>query len=680
LYTGDALVAGGSDGTDYLATAEVYDHTTDVWNAVGSMSTPRVEFTATALADGRVLVAGGLTSAGSGIPTASAELFDPDTGLWSAAASMGSARFLHAASLLHDGRVLVAAGCDGFSCGGTAEIYDPGSNTWSPTPSVCCPRSGHTLTRLANGKTLVAGSTASPSTSAELFDTGGAQLGGTVLLSGDDADDIGHCQGTACGALYPQVLSALAAQSTSPGSGILAVGVTPGSTAEVGLDSWNAAGNGGPDLPVTIITGSAIASTDLMQFDVLYIPSDATNTQGGITDADLAVLATRRADIENFINNAGGSLLSLTEGDAGIGVAYGWLPLQLQRLTVFDQNAAPTSLLFTSFPGVTTTQANMSHCCYHNVWTGPAGHAGLLVLANDLDTPYPVIIGGHPAVLGCGDGVDTDSDGLSDIDEITLGTNPCSADTDKDTVDDLLDNCPIDPDPSQVNSDSGAPPAINIGEIGNGATVAAPDISVPNSDGRADACDADDDNDGLPDAADVDPRGDATYDDNGNGAPATSCLTGTDGADDGPSWDIDCDGIRDGVIPLSGTGDSDGDGLSDATETRRWGTCPGLAFTSRAECHVDHILTNPLIAHAQDTDSDGQGDCQEVYDTNGDGAVLFPTDGLNAVKATLLPAGVGAGFFGKDGDFDFNGDDALLFPTDGLNGVKAALLPAFCTP
>jgi hypothetical protein len=70
----------------------------------------------------------------------------------------------------------------------------------------------------------------------------------------------------------------------------------------------------------------------------------------------------------------------------------------------------------------------------------------------------------------------------------------------------------------------------------------------------------------------------------------------------------------------------------------------------------------------------------EVYDSDGNYVVLFPTDGLNAAKAALLPTGVGPGLFGKDGAFDFNGDDAILFPTDGINGVKAALLPAFCTP
>jgi hypothetical protein len=60
--------------------------------------------------------------------------------------------------------------------------------------------------------------------------------------------------------------------------------------------------------------------------------------------------------------------------------------------------------------------------------------------------------------------------------------------------------------------------------------------------------------------------------------------------------------------------------------------------------------------------------------------VLFPTDGLNAIKASTLPAGTGPNQFGKDGDFDFDGNDAILYPSDGLNGVKAALDPAFCTP
>jgi hypothetical protein len=236
----------------------------------------------------------------------------------------------------------------------------------------------------------------------------------------------------------------------------------------------------------------------------------------------------------------------------------------------------------------------------------------------------------------------------------------CPGDIDCDMVLDGMDNCAGTSNAGQGNFDNDGPPPGPGGEgIGNGATLAGNDNSVPNADGEGDACDADDDNDGLPDESDADPRSDVTYDDNANGVPGSGCLGGTDAADDGPSWDANCDGIRDGVTCSGSTAiDADGDGLPQRAEQCKWGTSDS----------------------AQDSDGQGAGDCQEAYDTNGDGAVLFPTDGLNAVKASLLPAGTGAGQFGKDGAFDFNGDDALLFPTDGLNGVKAALLPAFCTP
>jgi hypothetical protein len=236
--------------------------------------------------------------------------------------------------------------------------------------------------------------------------------------------------------------------------------------------------------------------------------------------------------------------------------------------------------------------------------------------------------------------------------------------------------------------------------IGNGASIVGHDSTVPNAigDGVGDACetDADIDGDGLLNGGDADAGGDVTYDDDGDGRPAclnsdldadctdageVRCLGGsyssatshdTDGSDDGPSWDTNCDGVRDGVTPL-GSGDSDGDGLSNGEETRRWGTCPDTsAIVGLVDCST--------VADAQDSDADGKGDCAEAYDSNGDGAVLFPSDGVNAVRAALLGSGTGPGTFGKDGDFDVNGDNAILFPTDGLNGVKAALLPAFCTP
>jgi hypothetical protein len=258
-------------------------------------------------------------------------------------------------------------------------------------------------------------------------------------------------------------------------------------------------------------------------------------------------------------------------------------------------------------------------------------------------------------------------------DEFTdAGSTDCHAgapnDPDYDGVLSAIDNCPNTANAAQQNSDA---------EIGNGASIAERDDTVPNAapDPDGDACesDGDADNDGLTDASDPDAGGDVTYDDDGDGMAASGCLGGSDPADDGPSWDGNCDGVRDGVTPLTSSADADGDGLTDAQETRRWGTCPDATATVG-------LLDCAAVADPKDTDADGVGDCGEAYDTNGDGVVLFPTDGVNAVKASLLAAGAGAGQFGRDGVFDVDGNNVILFPSDGLSGVKAALVAGFCAP
>lgn len=97
------------------------------WSVVGSMSTPRYHASATVLADGRVLVAGGFSS--SALNTA--EIFDPATNNWSPTGSMNTPRGLHVAAALGDGRVLVAGGSSS-----STEIYDPTTGTWSPAASL----------------------------------------------------------------------------------------------------------------------------------------------------------------------------------------------------------------------------------------------------------------------------------------------------------------------------------------------------------------------------------------------------------------------------------------------------------------------------------------------------------------------------------------------------------------
>jgi hypothetical protein len=156
LLDGKVLVAGGYSG-DPLASAEVYDPSSGRWTATGSMNRGRGGHTATLLPDGRVLVVGGTTEAilmEGGPRSAAAELYDPSSGKWTATASMGEARTSFSATLLRDGRVLVAGGDGGFQA---AELYDPSSERWAATGSMADGRIGHSATLLADGKVLVAG-------------------------------------------------------------------------------------------------------------------------------------------------------------------------------------------------------------------------------------------------------------------------------------------------------------------------------------------------------------------------------------------------------------------------------------------------------------------------------------------------------------------------------------------
>jgi len=182
LPGGTVLVTGGKSGAVYLASAEIYNPSTGVFTAAASsMTSGRVADTVTMLqvagappaAAGPVLFAGGFSQGYLN----TADLYDPGLGTFSATSTMGIHRGYHTAALLPSGDVLLAGGTDGVSVLQSAEFFDPVLGTFVPATGhdMSSPRWTHTATELQDGRVLIVGgalATGVALATAELWTTG----------------------------------------------------------------------------------------------------------------------------------------------------------------------------------------------------------------------------------------------------------------------------------------------------------------------------------------------------------------------------------------------------------------------------------------------------------------------------------------------------------------------------
>jgi cysteine-rich repeat protein len=431
-----------------------------------------------------------------------------------------------------------------------------------------------------------------------------ADAAGFVVVSGDDADDFGHCSYVPdasfdCGGLYPALLSRAVATSSTGGTEILVIGASS-SYALQAINNWNNPMNGGPGATLTFASSPAmIAAVDLTDYTVVYIASVDIQTPGGLTPDQLVALNGRAAAIATYVNVDGGSLLALTE--AGAAGGWGWLPVALTTQDTDFTAAAPTPDLTALSPG--TTAANLSHCCFHNVFTGPPGFSGLDVLAVATDPVLPPSQLGLPVMLGglgtiltaevCNDGLDNDGDTLidnndpdchvcgdGDIDPAeqcddgnNINGDGCDAtcqdecdDTDADGVCNEVDNCASVPNAAQADAD------------GDGVGDACDNCAAAPNPNQADA-----DADAVGDACDTCPL-DAANDADGDGVcgnvDACANTTATDPAAGVPSLGLG----------TNRWADLDGDGIFDTSPPN--GNGPALSFTIQdtAGCNCAQII------------------------------------------------------------------------------------------
>ena len=160
LASGKVLVAGGATASmDAINSSEIYDPATGIWTLGLKMVTARSDYASIMLGTGKILFMGGENI--NGVSIKNAELYNPSTGTFTATGNMTATREEHTAVLLANGNVLVSGGNKKTLTTQTplasAELYNPATGSWTATGSMSSARAGHTSTVLTSGHVVNAG-------------------------------------------------------------------------------------------------------------------------------------------------------------------------------------------------------------------------------------------------------------------------------------------------------------------------------------------------------------------------------------------------------------------------------------------------------------------------------------------------------------------------------------------
>jgi len=351
LSSGEILVAGGFDGTNFLASAELYYPDAGTFSGTLPLHTPRASATATLLDSGIVMVAGGSTCSSPGCPTASSELYNGyfyyptyPTG------NMNVPRFDQTATLLTNGQILFAGGYDSCasSCmsDGTTELFDPVASTFITSQTMSTGRSGHTATLLADGSVLLVGGINNGVTlsSTDLYQPASLALpqlalivispssplvvpvGSTTVMSATGYDSNSNLLGTLQSVIWSSSSPSVATVSNAVGSAGIVHTLSSGTTT------------------ITTTVGTVVASTTVSVtsplVSITVAPQNPTATMGSAQGLNLTATGTY----------ADGSTMDLTS-------EVNWASSNSSVAAVFDISGNPAVVVPASPGNATITAA-----------------------------------------------------------------------------------------------------------------------------------------------------------------------------------------------------------------------------------------------------------------------------------------------------------------------------------